>query len=341
MKYKRKKDKDFWQMARAYLHDYMPAVRNQSDKSVAAYKQSLNSYLSFLENEMGLKENQVTFDEFKRNNVKSFVEWLREKKYAPKTINLKLTAIRSFLKYCADEDFELRGIYNDVCTVRKVKEEKKPIEYLQPKATKAILASYDTRTAKHRRNRMILILLYDTGARVQELSDLSLSSLHLDMPNPYVTLIGKGRKTRNVPIMDKTVAHLRKYLEEFHPDLAEAPLFYSNLDGKPHQLSTDSISLILKKAAQTARANCSEIPENVHCHLIRKTKAMDLYRNGVPLPFIMQLLGHESMSTTSGFYAFATLEMMSEAMNKASPVFNEDEKIWKKADIKKLLYSLD
>lgn len=341
MKYKRKKDKDFWQMARAYLHDFMPAVRNQSDKSVAAYKQSLNSYLSFLESEKGLREDLVTFETFNRNNVKDFVEWLREKQYASKTINLKLTAIRSFLRYCADEDFEFRGIYNDVCTVRKVKEEKKPIEYLQPEATKAILASYDSRTSKHRRNRMILILLYDTGARVQELSDLSLSSLHLDVPHPYVTLIGKGRKTRNVPVMDKTVAHLRKYLEEFHPDLAEAPLFYSRFDGKPHPLSTDSISLILSKAAKKARITCAEVPENVHCHLIRKTKAMDLYRNGVPLPFIMQLLGHESMSTTSGFYAFATLEMMSDAMNKAAPAFDDSEKIWKKTEIKKLLYSLD
>ena len=75
MKYKRKKDKDFWQMARAYLHDFMPAVRNQSDKSVAAYKQSLNSYLTFLESEKGLREDQVTFDVFSRSNVKDFVEF--------------------------------------------------------------------------------------------------------------------------------------------------------------------------------------------------------------------------------------------------------------------------
>jgi len=328
-------------MARAFLHDYMPAVRNQSDKSVVAYKQSLNTYLSFLKEVKELSDEKVTFDAFCRTNIKEFIEWLSGKDYAPKTINLKLTAIRSFLKYCGDEDFELRGIHSDVCTVKKVKEEKKPIEYLQPSATKAILSSYDTRTAKHRRNRMILILLYDTGARVQELADLRVSALHLNVPNPYITLTGKGRKTRNVPLMKKTVEHLKKYLAEFHPEMVEAPLFYSRFDGMPHQLSTDSISLILKTAGDRARETCADVPDNVHCHLIRKTKAMDLYRSGVPLPFIMQLLGHESMSTTSGFYAFATLEMMSEAMNKAAPEFADNEKLWKKTKLKKLLYSLD
>ena len=77
---------------------------------------------------------------------------------------------------------------------RKLKEEKTPIVYLQPKATAAILVAFDSKTSKHRRNRMLLILMYDTGARVQELSDLNVSSLHLDMKNPFVTLVDKGRK---------------------------------------------------------------------------------------------------------------------------------------------------
>lgn len=342
MKYKRKKDRDFWQLARSYLHDYMPVTRNLSDKSVEAYKQSLKTYLQFLEIERLLVEEQVTFTAFSRENIKDFIRWLKEKNYASKTINLKLTAIRSFLKYCSEEDFELRGIYSDVCTVKKQKEEKRPIEYLQPSATAAILLAYDTRTSKHRRNRMMLIMLYDTGARVQELADLKLSSLHLDVANPFITLIGKGRKSRNVPLLKKTVKHLGVYLKEFHPYKEEKPLFYSFLDGKPHELSTDSVSLVLKTAANKARESCGEVPKRVHCHMIRKTKAMDLYKNGVPLPFIMQLLGHESMSTTAGFYAFATLEMMGEAMNKASPsTVISVEKIWKKDEIKKILYSLD
>lgn len=341
MKYKRKKELDFWQLARRYLHDYMPVTRNLSDKSVEAYKQSIKTYLHFLEEEKSITNEKVTFEVFSRKFITDYVSWLKEKGYVPKTINLKLTAIRSFLKYCSDEDFELRGIYSEVCTVKKQKEEKKPIEYLQPKATSAILSAYDTKTTKHRRNRMMLIMLYDTGARVQELADLDLSSLHLEVDNPFVTLIGKGKKSRNVPLLNKTVQHLKVYLNEFHDRKEECALFYSILDRKPHRLSTDSINLILKKAADKAKVDCPEVPKNVHCHLIRKTKAMDLYKNGVPLPFIMQLLGHESMSTTSGFYAFATLEMMSDAMNKATPVIKDEEKLWKKKDVKKILYSLD
>lgn len=341
MKYKRKKTADFWILARRYLHDYMPVTRNLSDKSVEAYKQSLKVYLEFLESEKEISNEKVNFDSFTRNNIKEFISWLTGKNCSPKTINLRLTAIRSFLKYSSEEDFELRGIYTDVCSVKKVKEEKKPIVYLQPEATVVILAAYDTTTAKHRRNRMMLIMLYDTGARVQELADMNISSLHLRERNPFVTLIGKGRKSRNVPLLNKTVQHLNEYLKEFHPEMNECPLFYSLLDGRPHRLSTDSISLVLKTAANKARLTCEAVPERVHCHMIRKTRAMDLYKNGVPLPFIMQLLGHESMSTTSGFYAFATLEMMTDAMNKAAPTLDKEEKLWKKDDVKKLLYSLD
>lgn len=341
MKYKRTKELDFWQLARNYLHNYMPVTRNLSDKSVEAYKQSLKTYLQYLEGEKSLINKQVGFDAFTRDNIKGFIAWMKNRNYASKTINLKLTAIRSFLKFCSEEDFELRGIYTEVCSIKKVKEEKHPIVYLQPSATSAILSAYDTNTFKHRRNRMMLIMLYDTGARVQELADLNLSSLHLDVPNPFVTLIGKGRKSRNVPLLNKTVLHLKEYLKEFHSGDVENPLFFSILDGSPHRLSTDSISLVLKTAADKARESCSDIPEHVHCHMMRKTKAMDLYKSGVPLPFIMQLLGHESMSTTSGFYAFATLEMMSDAMNKAASSIDDGEKLWKKEEIKKLLYSLD
>lgn len=102
----------------------MPVTRNLSDKSVEAYKQSLKIYLKFPELEKGISNEKVNFDSFTRASIRDFISWLTDKACSAKTINLRLTAIRSFLKYCSEEDFELRGIYTDVCSIKKVKEEK-------------------------------------------------------------------------------------------------------------------------------------------------------------------------------------------------------------------------
>lgn len=345
-KIKNKKGADFWVYARSFLHVYLPKVRNLSPNTIEAYKQGITIYINYLKSQLQIDRHEISFNCFKREMLKDYVIWMfKTKKWAPKTCNLRITAIKSFLEYCADEDITLVSVYNDVCSIRSLKEHKKTIKYMSTNAIQALLRSPETNTQKGKRNRMILIFLYDTAARAQELVDITLQDLHIsNVKLPFVTLNGKGNKCRNVPLMGKTLEHLNVYLKEFHHKLkteGESPLFYSIRDGKPHSLSTDSINLLLKKYSNQAQLTCSEIPNHVHCHLIRKTRAMNLYQEGVPLSIVMEMLGHESMSTTSNFYAFATIDMIHDAIKKVTPAAYDEIPIWGNKEFSNILYTLD
>ena len=188
---------------------------------------------------------------------------------------------------------------------------------------------------------MMLILYYDTGARNSELLKASLNQVHLDAEVPYITILGKGRKYRNIPLMTKTVNHLRRYFKEFHSDSdSDTPLFYAVTYGKKHRLSTDTVESMIKNYCKECRDDNIDMPEKPICHMIRKTRAMDLYKSGMPLTHIQQLLGHKDISTTSGFYAFATLDTISDALKKANNDSSELTGKWNDANILKKIYKL-
>ncbi len=315
-----------YSFAREYLHRYLLTVRGCSPKTIEAYRISLECFVSYLVESENVERAKVSFDYFDRTHLKAWLAWMVDNRhYAPKTIALRFSAIKAFLAYSSYEDITLMTLSQTARTLRSPASSKTPIEYLSESETRAILAAFDGRTAKARRNRMLLILLYDTAARVSEITGLHLQDLSLAEPG-HVTLTGKGNKARVVPLTNKTIEHLRVYLAEFHPNLdgqpATLPVFYSLHQGRPMGLSVDTVSAVLKDAARIGRIDCPSIPLNIHCHMLRKTKAMDLYQQGIPLPIIMRLLGHENSSVTAAFYAFATLDMMREAINAATPAIS-------------------
>lgn len=313
---------DFYRYARDYLHTYLPTVARRSPNTVQAYRISLECFLHYLAEQHGVGRAHVSFDHLDRQHLKSWLAWMADQQhYAPRTIGLRLTAVKAFLAYCSAEDLTLVAVNQAAKALRAPVAARNPIEYLTEPETRAVLCAFTGRTAKSRRNRMLLILLYDTAARVGEITTMTLADLHLGKPG-HVVLTGKGDKTRVVPLTAKTIEHLDVYLAEFHPGPARdatRPVFYSLHNGRPTALSTDTVAAVLTSAAATARREYPSVPRNIHCHMLRKTKAMDLYQQGIPLPIIMRLLGHENMSTTAAFYAFATIDMMRKAVEAATP----------------------
>jgi site-specific recombinase XerD len=331
----------FWQSAKNFLHDELPSVRRSSDKTIEAYRLALECYLLFLDDQYGIVRDGVTFECFESDRIRAFIKWMNEiKGYSPRTANLRLSVIRSFLKYASYEDISLLALFQASTGIRGPKQTRQPICFLSKKATAALLLASGTRTVKERRNRMLLIFMYDTGVRVSEAVQVKLGDIQFG-DTAFATIKGKGSKIRSVPLMHKTVEHLKAYLSEFHPDKQPAaPLFYSHKQGRPQSLSVDTISLVLKSVAVRARESCGEVPEKIHCHLLRKTRAMDLYQEGIPLPIIMQFLGHESAATTSAFYAFATMDMIKDAVERSSSISSSEPPLWKGPEAMDLLYSL-
>lgn len=255
--------------------------------------------------------------------------WMADiKTWSPKTCNLRLTAVRSLLSYASEECMDITPVFVSSQTVHGLNVPSGEIRYFEDRQIKALLDAPGKEKRSERRNRMFLILGYDAALRVGEVKGLKVGDLHLDAEIPYILILGKGEKYRSVPVMKKTVQHLRGYLREFHGDAPDptAPLFYVVTHGIRHGLSDDCIQKVLKKYSKKCRNEGVSMPEDIHFHMLRKTRAMSLYQEGCPLSYIQQMLGHENISTTSGFYAFVTLDTLAKALEKTNPDGGDTEK---------------
>jgi len=338
---------EFWSLARSFLKVYLPDVRELSPNTIAAYKQSLESLIRYLELS-GLPRDAMTISSLTPERIEGFMVWMsKDQSLKPRTCNLRLSATKAFLRYSSRHTIANESVCREVLELPMKKVKKEKIEYMSAEAMAAIMNAPDNGKILGRRNKAMLTLLYDSAARVQELVDIRVGDLYLDGVSvmngeAFVTLRGKGGKVRNVNLSPKTALIMTAYVSEFHPIVRrDAPLFYARRAGLLWHLSVDTASRVLKDSADGARVRSQDIPDRTHCHLVRKSRSMHLYIAGVPLPAIMELLGHESMDTTSSFYAFVTWEMASEAMRKANEGHLEGEMIWKDPEVRKTLLSLD
>jgi integrase/recombinase XerD len=312
------KPTDFAKALSQYISVYLPGHRNVSPKTIKSYRDTFKFFLTYCKEVCGLTIEHLCLHRIDKPLIVGFLAWLeQDRNNSIATRNQRLACIHGFFRYMQIEDPAGLLSHQKILAIPMKKALKPTIAHLTPDALKLILAQPDLSKACGRRDLTMLSVLYDTGARVQELADLIVRDVRLDPP-PILALTGKGRKIRQVPLMANTESILRQYMMENHllqNGMHDRPLFSNR---QLRKLTPAGITFILNKYAACARAVSPIVPDKVTPHVFRHTKAMHLLHAGVNLIYIRDLLGHVDISTTEN-YARIDTELKRKALEKAYP----------------------
>ena len=323
------KPTDFSKYLTDYLTRYLSHERGCSSNTIIAYRDTFVLFINYMHQVRKIKAEKLFMKSITKASVIEFLDWLQsERNCVDSTRNLRLAALHSFFKYVQYQNPDNLYEYQDIMSIKVKKTRKIALNYLTVDGIKLLLEQPDITTKKGRRDLALLSLMYDIGARVQEMIDLTPSAIHLDKPNT-IQITGKGSKTRIVPLLEEQVSILRNYLSEFDLLTSQArsyPLFFNSWHEK---LSRAGITYILLKYADKARKTDPRlIPGKLSCHSLRCSKAMHLLQAGVNLVYIRDILGHTSVQTTE-VYARADSKLKREAIEKAYvDVVPKEEPFW-------------
>lgn len=307
------KPTDFALYLTRFLADYLPGQKNVSSHTIRSYRDTFKLLLRYCQDTEGIAIEDLTMHTLSGSLITRFLEWLERARHCGiSTRNQRLAAVHSFFRYAQCE--EPAGLYHfqKVIAIPVKKAGKSFVEHLTPEAMRILLSQPNKTTRGGRRHLTLMSVLYDTGARVQELIDIKVRDVILNNP-AVIILTGKGNKIRRVPIMKGTVQLLEHYIHENGFDETwknEYPLFVNKQQKK---LSKEGVSYIISTYVEQARHSSPLVPAKVNPHMFRHSKAMHLLQAGVNLTYIRDFLGHTDIKVTE-VYARADTETKRKAI---------------------------
>lgn len=302
-------------LLRSYFCSYLIGQRDLSPRTIGSYRDTFRLLLRFLERQHGIKPDVVCVDDLDAPRVLAFLKDLEKSRgNCARSRNARLAAIRSFHRYAVAANPLLLPVAQRVLAIPMKRFDRTAVAHLTREQMQAVLDAPDVATLAGQRDRLLLMLLYNTGARVSEITNLKIQDVRLESSSS-IHILGKGRKLRSVPLWRETAKLLRQWLRRT-PGLPDSPLL-PNAHGKP--MSRSGIAQRLRLAAARAAAKHPDL-KSVHVspHTIRHTTAMHLLQSGVDLSMIAMWLGHESIQTTHQ-YLDADLESKRVALDYLEP----------------------
>jgi site-specific recombinase XerD len=325
------KPTDFARAITDFLGQYLPVECGMSHNTVVTYSITFTLFLDFMCIEELIKPEKIYLKDITKERIIGFLEWLEhERKCSVSTRNARLGAIHSFFRYLQYRSIDGLAKWQEIMSVKYKKTPVPDTAYLTIEGIKLLLRQPDLNTRSGRRDFALLGLLYDSGARVQELIDLTPSSFRFE-DTTTIRLCGKGSKVRIVPLSTNQVKNLKQYMAENRllPTAYREHTLFANRQG--NKLSRMAILNIVKKYADMAKAKSPElIPDGIGCHSLRRSKAMHLLEAGINIVYIRDFLGHSSTTTTE-VYARASEKKKQEALSKLNPgIIKNGKTSWQK-----------
>lgn len=309
----------------AFLNEYVPSQKSRSEHTLKAYSDTLSLYIGFLEKEQGVRPGNLSSECFCVVSIEKWLVWLMgSRTCSPETCNNRLASLRAFLKYLGSRDIRYLYLSQAASQIPRRKVYAKKVTGMSKKAVQALMATPNSSTKAGRRDIALMVVMYSTAARIDEILSMKIEHLHLEAAKPCITVIGKRSKIRTLYLLPMAVAHLRAYIKDAHGDspLSSSYIFYSRNTGPTGKMSQKAVNKQLKKHAIAAREYCDEVPEGLHAHQIRHAKASHWLEDGMNIVQISFLLGHAQLQTTM-VYLDITTEQEVKAL---ATLENENEK---------------
>ena len=309
------KPPSFASLVQEFFTKYLVAQRALSPRTVACYRDALMLFLDFASRRLGRTPTDMRLTDLRPDLILAFLDHLEQSRHnAIRSRNLRLTALRAFLKFAGRRDLTSLHVVEQALAVPMKRFEQPMLGFLTRHEIEAVIGQPGA-VWSSQRDHLLLTMLYNTGARVSEIIGVRVVDVILDGA-ACVHLHGKGRKLRSIPLWGKTVVEVRAWLR-LNPTLRGETALLPNRHGQA--MSRSNVAQRLDLAVARAVANEPGILNKpVSPHTLRHTTAMHLLQSGVPFNVIAVWLGHESMNTTHR-YIEANLAMKEKALARLEP----------------------
>lgn len=307
----------FSYLVTTFFTAHLGAELGLSPNTVASYGDCMKLLINYLCQRLGLDPEAIDIQMITPERVLDFLDWLqKERGNANVTRNQRLAAIKSFFHFLARTVPELMHTNERIQAIKQKSTDQRPPPNLTVEEVEAILACPDPRTLPGARDKALLHVMYNAGARVQELADLTVADLHLQAP-ATVTLTGKGNKTRVIPLWKGTLEIVNSYLRFREQEAVHSECLF--LSGRGGHMTRSAIARRVACHAESAMSACPSLKgRKITPHTFRHTTALHLIEAGNDIFVLKDWLGHASIKTTSQ-YVEISVERKRKALEKVPP----------------------